>query len=230
MQPADGISRALALVVRLRRPLLVLYAILVPLAAWRATTIPNEGGIDRLVVPSDPDYAATRAFQQIFPESQTVLLLFESGDPWSPASIARVEGARSALASVPRVSAFSVLDALRRIRPGADAAELKPLALGTSFFRKQGLIGDRFLALVVNLDVRGSDERNAALAAVDAWSHASTPPGWTRCGRSGRLTSPRASSGSPRRPPPARSRSSPCCCSPRCCSSTDHGAPSSPSC
>jgi uncharacterized protein len=168
MQANDRISRALALAVRLRGPLLVLYALLVAAAAYRATRIPSEGGIDRLIVASDPDYAATRAFQRIFPETQLVLLVFESEDPWSPSSIARVESAKAAVGGVPHVSAFSVLDALRRVRPQADAAELKGLALGTPFFRRQGLLGDGFLTLLVNLDVRGSAERNAALAAVDA--------------------------------------------------------------
>jgi predicted RND superfamily exporter protein len=167
MLPNDRITRALATAVRLRRPLLVVYALLVAAGAYRAAHIPSEGGIDRLIVPSDPDYAATRAFQRIFPESQTVLLVFESDDPWSQASLDRVEAAKAALRGVPHVSAFSVLDALRRARPGAPASELKPLALGTAFFRRQGLLGDRFLTLVVNLDVRGQAERNAALAAID---------------------------------------------------------------
>jgi predicted RND superfamily exporter protein len=61
-----------------------------------------------------------------------------------------------------------VLDALRRARPAAGVAELMRLALGTDFFRRQGLVGDRFLTLVVNLDVRGPAERDAALAAIDA--------------------------------------------------------------
>jgi uncharacterized protein len=168
MQANDRISRTLAFAVRLRAPLLVVYAVLVTAAAYRATHIPSEGGIDRLIVPSDPDYAATRAFQRIFPETPTVLLLFESEDPWAPSSIARVESAKAAVRGVSHVSAFSVLDALRRVRPQADLAELKRLALGTTFFRRQGLLGDRFLSLVVTLDVRGSKERAATLAALDA--------------------------------------------------------------
>src|SRR6266545_1803318 len=168
MQANDRISRTLAFAVRLRGPLLAMYAVLVTGAVYRATRIPSEGGIDRLIVPSDPDYAATRAFQRIFPETQTVLVLLESEEPWSPSSIARVESAKAALRGVPHVSAFSVLDALRRVRPQADAAELERLALGTTFFRRQGLLGDHFLTIVVNLDVHGTTERNAALAAVDA--------------------------------------------------------------
>ena len=72
------------------------------------------------------------------------------------------------LRGVPHVSAFSVLDAVRRARPGATPEELKRLATGTSFFRKQGLLGDRFLAVVADLDVQEPRERNAALAGIDA--------------------------------------------------------------
>jgi predicted RND superfamily exporter protein len=164
----DAVSRALARVVNLRVPILVLYALLVPAAALLAARIPSEGAIDRLIVPSDPDYAATRAFQRIFPEAQVALLVFESDDPWSPASIARVERAEAALRGTPHVGAFSVLDALRRARPGGDLAEIRRLALGTDFFRRQGLVGERYLTVIVNLDVRGPAERDAALAAVDA--------------------------------------------------------------
>jgi uncharacterized protein len=168
MQANDFPARVLARIVALRVPVLVLYAVLVPLAAIRAAHIPSEGGLERLVQPGDPDYVATRAFQRIFPESASVLLFFESNDPWSVENVALVDRAAKELRSVPHVSAFSVLDALRRARPGASLDELRRLANGTSFFRKQGLVGDRFLTVVADLDVRGPAERDAALAAMDA--------------------------------------------------------------
>ncbi|HEX9604579.1 MAG TPA: MMPL family transporter [Myxococcales bacterium] len=161
-------ARMLSRIVSWRIPILVAYALLVPLAAVRAARIPSEGGLDRLIVPSDPDFAATRAFQGIFPDSPSVLLLFESDDPWAPASLARVEGVERELRAVPRVGSFSVLDAIRRARPGAGPEELRRLATGTQFFRKQGLLGDRFLSVIANLDVHGPRERDAALAAIDA--------------------------------------------------------------
>ena len=160
-------GRVLSRVVSLRAPILVAYALLVPLAAIRAARIPSEGGIDRLIRPSDPDYAATRAFQRIFPDSPSVLLLFEADDPWSPANLARVDGAVRELRAVPHASAFSVLDAVRRARPGASPDEVRRLATGTEFFRKQALFGDRFLSLVVDLDIHGAAERDTALLAVD---------------------------------------------------------------
>ncbi len=167
MYANDRASRVLARIVRMRVALLAVYALLVPAAAFVAARIPSEGAIDRLIVPSDPDYASTRAFQKIFPEEQVVLLVFESDDPWSPESIARIDAAKAALRGVPHVGSFSILDALRRARPGASAAELKRLALGTDFFRRQGLVGDHFLTLIGSLDVRGPAQRDGALAAID---------------------------------------------------------------
>ena len=152
---------------RARVPILVVYALILPVAVFLAARIPNEGAIDRLMVPSDPDYAATRAFQRIFPEAQTGLLVFESDDPWSRESLSRIDAAKAALREVPHVGTFSMLDALRRARPNASAAELRSLALGTDFFRRQGLVGDRFLTLIASLDTRTPAERDVALAGID---------------------------------------------------------------
>src|SRR4051812_8033927 len=99
----DLASRTLASLMRHRTIILVVYALLLPAAVFVVTRIPTEGAIERLIVPSDPDYAATRAFQSIFPEAQLVLLVFESEDPWSPAALARVDRARGAIARVPHV-------------------------------------------------------------------------------------------------------------------------------
>ena len=161
-------ARILARIVSLRAPILLVYALLVPLAAVRAARIPSEGGLERLIEPGDPDYAATREFQRIFPDSPSVVLLFESDDPWAPANVSRVDSAVRELRAVPHLGAFSVLDAVRRARPGAPLAELRRLATGTEFFRRQGLLGDRFLSVVVDLDVHGAAERDGALSSVDA--------------------------------------------------------------
>src|SRR2546426_3359821 len=161
-------ARILARIVSLRAPILVVYALLVPLAALRAARIPSEGGLDRLIQPSDPDYVATRDFQRLFPDSPSVVLLFESDDPGAPATVSRVESAVRELRSAPHLGAFSVLDALRKARPGAPLAELRRLATGTEFFRKQGLLGHRFLSVIVDLDVHGQAERDAALGSIDA--------------------------------------------------------------
>jgi predicted RND superfamily exporter protein len=163
----DGISRWLAHLMRHRVMVIVIYACLVPAAAVLATRIPTETGIERLMVPSDPDFAATQEFHAIFPEPQIVLLVFEVDDPWAPPALARLDRAKAALARVPHVTTFSAVDAVRRARPGADPATLRRLVTGTSFFRRQALAGDHFLTLIVHLDVHSPSERDAALAAVD---------------------------------------------------------------
>ncbi|HEX5064072.1 MAG TPA: MMPL family transporter [Kofleriaceae bacterium] len=167
MTAPDRIQRTLARVVRYRIAIIVLYALLVPAAALLATSIPSEEGIGRLIVASDPDVRATREYHEIFPEPQLALLVFESPDPWSPSSLERVDRARAALAAVPRVTAYSVVDMLRRARPGADPETLRALANGTPTFRRQGLAGDTFLAIVVNLAVVGPTDRDTALDAID---------------------------------------------------------------
>ena len=161
-------ARILARIVALRVPIVIVFAILVPLAAWRASRIPTEAGLDRLIVASDPDYVATREFERIFPEHPSVLLVFEAEDPWSPANLSRVDAAVRELRTVRRVSAFSVLDAVRRARPGAPPQELRRLANSTALFRKQGLLGDRFISVMAELDVHGPAERDATLSAIDA--------------------------------------------------------------
>src|SRR5689334_18948868 len=164
----DWQSRALSRIVSLRVPIALACAALVPLAALRAARIPSEGGIDRLVVESDPDAVATRAFERLFPDSPTALLLFEADDPWSPASLGRIEAAEREIRKVPRVSAFSVLDAVRRARPGAAGDALRQLATATPFFRQQGLVGDRYLAVMADLDIKGQRDRDEALRGIDA--------------------------------------------------------------
>src|SRR2546423_753978 len=164
----DLAALILARIVALRAPILVVYALLVPLAALRAARIPSEGGLDRLIQPSDPDYVATRDFQRIFPDRPSVMLFFESDDPWAPANLSRMESAVRELRKEPHLGAFSVLDALRKARRSASPAELRKLATGTQFCRKQGLLGDRFLAVIVDLDVHNPAERDAALASIDA--------------------------------------------------------------
>ncbi|NVB85252.1 MAG: MMPL family transporter [Kofleriaceae bacterium] len=166
MKP-DAIDRALSRVLHYRVVVIVLYALLVPAAALLAMRIPTEEGIERLIVPSDPDVRATRAFHATFPEPQLALLVFESPDPWAPQSLERVDRAKAALSQIPRVTAFTALDALRRAHPGADPATLRDLATRTRFFRSQGLAGDNFMTVIANFDVHGAAERDATLAAID---------------------------------------------------------------
>ena len=152
---------------------IVAYALLLPAAAWLATRIPSEGAIDRLIVASDPDFVATRAFQKVFPEGQIALVLLEADDPWRPGVLSELAGMEKALAGVPGVTAVSAQDVFRRAQPGfaptpEGAEAFRRFATGTDFFRRQGLVGDRFQGLAVAFDAKGAKERAATLAAIDA--------------------------------------------------------------
>jgi predicted RND superfamily exporter protein len=170
---ATRLERALRRVVALRIPILVAAGLLVPAAALLASRIPSEAGIARLIVPSDPDAVATAAFHRVFPEGQLVLLLLESGDPWSPAAIAEAGAVEDALRAVPGVTAISALDVYRRAHPGftpdaAGAEDFRRFATGADFFRRQGLVGDGFLGLAVAFDAKAAGDRARALQAIDA--------------------------------------------------------------
>ncbi len=159
-------------VVALRVPILAAGALALAASSWLATRIPSEGAVDRLVVASDPDYLATRAFQQVFPEGQMAVLLLEADDPWRPQALADLSAVEAALRGLPGVAPYSALDVFRRARPGFAPTEewaqaYRAFATGTDLFRRQGLVGDRFLGVAVSLAARGPAERDAALQAMD---------------------------------------------------------------
>jgi hypothetical protein len=159
-------------VVALRVPVLAVSALALAAAVWLATGIPSEGSVDRLIVASDPDYLATRAFQKVFPEGQMAMLLLEVDHPWRPEALAELAAVEGALRAIPGVVPYSALDVFRRARPGfapseAGAEAFRTFATGTDLLRRQGLVGDRFHGLAVALSVKGPAERDAALAAVD---------------------------------------------------------------
>ncbi len=173
MAPRPRLEQVFARVVALRVPILILYAVLVPAAAWLALRIPSEGAISNLVVASDPDAVATRAFQKIFPEGQLVMLLLEADDPWRPEVLSEADAITRAVGGVKDVTVISALDVFRMARPGfaptpEGAAAFRAFATGADLFRRQGLLGDRFLGLAVAFPTAGSASRDATLAAIDA--------------------------------------------------------------
>jgi predicted RND superfamily exporter protein len=175
------VDAVLAWIVRRRGPILAVYAVLLAGAIALAVGIPSDAGISGLVVPSDPDYVATRAFERIFPERPIVILLLEAADPWRPEVLREVEALEGSLRAIPGVTPVSALDVYRRTHPGfaptpAGAAALGAFATGTPFFRRQGLVGEGFLGLVLALDADGPARRDALLARVDAAVDA-RPPG-----------------------------------------------------
>jgi hypothetical protein len=175
---------AFAWIVRRRAPILVAYALLLAASVVLALGIRSDAGISGLVVPSDPDYVATREFEKIFPERPIVILLLEADDPWRPEVLRETQALEAALRAVPGVAPYSALDVYRRTHPGFEptaggAAAFRAFATGPSFFRRQGLVGDRFQGLAVALDAEGPARRDALLAAVDA-AIERRPPGAVR--------------------------------------------------
>jgi predicted RND superfamily exporter protein len=166
------LERAFARIVALRLPIIGLFVLLVPVAAMRATRIPAEAAIFGLVSRDDPDWLATRDFQKVFPEGQFVLLLLESPDPFQPAALVDAEALTAALTRVPGVTVVSAIDTWRRAHPGftptpEGAEALRRFATSATLLRKQGLVGDRFLGLVVGFPSEGARARDARLAAID---------------------------------------------------------------
>jgi uncharacterized protein len=166
------LERLFGRIVALRVPILVAYALVVPVAAVLAARIPSDAGIDRLLVESDPDYISARAFQRIFPEQPLVLLLVEAEDPWAPEVLARTLDLEASVGAVPGLRPYSALDVYRRTHPAfrpdaAGAAAYRTFATGTRFFRRQGLVGDRFQGLAVSLTAANARDRDRLLAAVD---------------------------------------------------------------
>jgi len=166
------LERIFARVVALRVPILLVFALLVPAGVVLAMRIPSEGAISGLVRRDDPDWLATREFQKVFPEGQFVLLMLESSDPFQPAALVDADALVAALTRVPELTVVSVLDTWRRAHPGfastpEGAEALRRFATGTRLLRKQGLVGDRFLGLVVGFPSKGARARDGWLAEID---------------------------------------------------------------
>jgi len=169
--PPSRLARGFAVLVARRRLVLAIWAVLLAPSVWFAAQVRQDNSIDRLIVPEDPDYVATRSFQQVFGAGEFALLLAEADDPLSPAVVARFDRIERRLAGVPHVQANSALSVFRRAHAGFDAtadeiAAFRTFVAGTDLFRHQGLLGDHFLAIGLVLDVHGSDERRAVLAAL----------------------------------------------------------------
>src|SRR5262245_8071019 len=148
------LERIFAATLRARWFFVVLYALLLPPAAFFALKVDQDNSLDRLIVPSDPDYIATRDFQQVFGAGEFSLLLAEVDDPFAPAVIARVDAIEQALKKVPRVTPNSAISIFRRSQAEFtpdDADDFRQFVTGTDLLRRQGLIGPNFLAIALTL-------------------------------------------------------------------------------
>jgi uncharacterized protein len=149
-----------------------LYALLVPLAVHQALRVTSDNSIDRLIVQSDEDFRSNRDFQRLFPEGEQVVLLVEATDPYAPEALARLDQIERRVGSIPRVETFSALALYDRTHPGSRGSngwedDFRRFATGTDLLRKQGLAGDDFQGIALDLAIKGTDERDETLRAID---------------------------------------------------------------
>jgi predicted RND superfamily exporter protein len=158
-------------VVRRHRLVLAIYVVVAAASGWLAIGIPRDNSLENMVVSSDPDVAASHEFERLFPDRATVFLMLETDDSLSPEIIRDLDNLGAELADIDGVDAFSIATVWRRSRPGgggpADNADaLRSLVSRTDFFRRQGLVGDGFLAIVLALDAPAPVDRDRLLASI----------------------------------------------------------------
>jgi uncharacterized protein len=171
--PSPGIiSRFFVFIVARRWLVVALYALLLPPAALYAAKVGQDNSIDRLIVPTDPDYVATREFEKVFGSGEYAVLLAEADDPYAPAVLERLDKIERALRELPQVHANSALSIYRRAKAGfsgtpEEVAGFRKFASGSAILKRQGLAGEGFLAVALVLDVHDRKDRRDTLAAVD---------------------------------------------------------------
>src|SRR6185295_1116215 len=77
-------------IVRCRWAVIAIYAALLGPSIYFSLKVPQDNAIDRLIVESDPDYQAARAFEKVFGAAEYVILLAEADDPFEPHVLKRV--------------------------------------------------------------------------------------------------------------------------------------------
>ncbi|HWZ62745.1 MAG TPA: MMPL family transporter [Steroidobacteraceae bacterium] len=159
-------------VVQLRRWIAGAFVLLTVAGVYGALRVPDDLAIEHLVVPGDPLARATRDFERVFPTGEQALLVLESADPLSPASLSAADNLERALARIPGVEPHSLLTLYRLAIPGAPASaveadRVRAFATGTTLFRRAGLSGEHYLGIALDLRVQSPAERDRALAAID---------------------------------------------------------------
>src|SRR5262247_96288 len=112
------VERAFRALVRARWAILALYAAVLPVAVLLAQRVPNDSGIDRLVVASDPDAVRTREFQKVFPDTPRIVLVAQSPRIFEPDGLDLVRRLERRLGELPRTHAVSAVSLFERARPG----------------------------------------------------------------------------------------------------------------
>jgi predicted RND superfamily exporter protein len=159
-------------VLRARSVIAGAFLLLTAAGIYGAMRVPDDPAIEGLIVPGDPVARATFEFERLFPEGEQALIMLESPDPLSLASLRPAERLERQLANIPEVEAHSLLDLYRRgapvgeIRP-EEAERLSKFATGTPLFHRAGLLGDHYFGIALELRVKSPAERDRALAAID---------------------------------------------------------------
>ncbi len=166
------LKRLFLRIVAARWLIIAIYAALLPPSIWFALRVQQDNALDRLVVQSDPTYAANKRFEKVFGHGEYVLILVEAEDPFAPAVLQRFDQMEQAVDKVPHVTANSGLSVFKRAKGGFDgspdaAAKFQRFITGTDLFRKQGLFGPHMLALPLFLDVQTTAERTAVIQGID---------------------------------------------------------------
>jgi predicted RND superfamily exporter protein len=167
------LDRIFAAIVRMRWLFVGLCLLLLPPSIYFAIDVGQDNSLDRLIVPNDPDYVATRAFQKVFGAGEFALLIAEAEDPFAPAVLARVDAIERALTTVPNVIPNSAISIFRRTLADfeatpAQAAAFRDFVNGTDLLRRQGFVGDDFLAIALSIESRGPQARKATIARIEA--------------------------------------------------------------
>jgi predicted RND superfamily exporter protein len=171
-QASGRLARTFIFLITKRWYVVAFYALLLPPAAYFAARVGQDNSIDRLIVATDPDFVANRAFEQVFGAGEYALLLAEADNPLAPAVIERVDRIERALQGIPGVTANSALSIYRRAKAGftptpEQIESFRKFASGTELFRRQGLIGDHYLAIGLVIDAHGTADRRKTLDAID---------------------------------------------------------------
>ena len=160
-------------VLRARSWIAAAFLILTAAGIYGALRVPDDPAIDTLIVPGDPVARDTAEFDRLFPEGEQALLMLESPDPLSLASLRAADRLEHDLAGIAQIQPHSLLDLYRHggsageITPD-EAGRLRTFATGTTLFRRAGLLGERYLGVALELHVKSPAERDRALAAIDA--------------------------------------------------------------
>jgi len=186
-------KRIFAGILRARWWIIVFYAAVLIPASYFATRVQQDNSLDRLIIPTDPDYVATRAFEDVFGSGEFAILMLEAPNPFAIEVVRVLDRVERGLVDLPQVEVNSALSIYRKAKAGFEVspesvAAFETFATGTRLLSEQGLLGPGFLAAALVLDVHSPDERRSVLEAIDRvidGSGASQSPAGLRVSRLG---------------------------------------------